>query len=82
MNNSKVDNRAFSKLLMDWNDPVKHAEEHELLRIVAEKSTEPEGLAAWANIVYAMTGQFDKVTADILIDHRPLAIMVGWRQDL
>jgi hypothetical protein len=71
--NSKVDNRAFSRQLMDWSDATKHPVEHGLLKVVAENASSPEGQAAWANIVHAMTGQFDKVTADITYnDQEPI----------
>jgi len=62
--NTKVDNRAVSKLLKDWNDPVKYKEEHALLKVVAENPVSPEGQAAWASIVKAMTSQADIIYTD------------------
>jgi hypothetical protein len=70
---TKVDTRARSKQLLDWCDAEKYPEAHALLRTVADNPSTPAGQAAWADLVYAMTGQFDKVTADIsYTDQEPI----------
>jgi hypothetical protein len=71
--NNRVDNRARSQQLLDWSDPAKYAWEHALLKTVADNPNSPEGQAAWADIVYAMTGQFDKVKSEIIYtDKEPI----------
>ena len=69
----RVDNRARAQMLLEWSDPVQYKVEHDLLRTVAHDPASPEGQAAWADIVYAMTGHFDKVKADIFYtDQKPI----------
>jgi len=71
----KVDTKAVSKQLIDWSDPVKHADDIARLKLAAKYT--PEGQKAWADIVLDMaqpirSGLLDEDTIGDIFQVEPI----------